>query len=77
VRLRTFPRGVCECAPVFPEGVAVRPEELNRFFRPLIACVVLRAVASAPIEALLFLSPLFWYVTFADLKPVDWNDGSL
>jgi hypothetical protein len=49
-----FSRCVCNCAPVFPEGVAVPPEELNKFFRPLLPCVVLRAVASAPVEDLLF-----------------------
>jgi hypothetical protein len=48
-----FPRCVCDCAPLFPEGVAVRPEELNEFFRPLLACVVLRGLAPAPVEALL------------------------
>jgi hypothetical protein len=28
---------VCDCALIFPEGVAVRPEELNDFFRPLLS----------------------------------------
>jgi hypothetical protein len=49
--LADFSRHKCDCAPIFPEGVAVRPEEVNKFVRPLLACVVLRA--SAPIEALL------------------------
>jgi hypothetical protein len=31
-----FSRYVCDCASVFLEGVAVRPEELNKFFRPLL-----------------------------------------
>jgi hypothetical protein len=39
--------------PLFPESVAVRPEELNEFFLPLLACIVLRALAPTPIEALL------------------------
>jgi hypothetical protein len=39
---------------VFPEGVAVHPEELNKFFRPLLARVVLRDVAPAPVDFLLF-----------------------
>jgi hypothetical protein len=49
-----FSRCLCDCASVFPEGVAVRPEELNKFFRPLLTCVVLSAVASAPVEDLFF-----------------------
>jgi hypothetical protein len=46
-------RCVCDCAPLFPEGVTVRPEELNKVFRPLLACVVLRGLTLAPVEALL------------------------
>jgi hypothetical protein len=39
---------------IFPKGVAVRPEELNKFFRPLLTCIVLRAFAPlSSIEALL------------------------
>jgi hypothetical protein len=33
--------------------VRLRPEEVNEFFRPLLACVVLRGLALAPVEALL------------------------
>jgi hypothetical protein len=42
-------------APIFPEGVAVIPEELNKFFRPLLACIVLLAFSplSYSIEAFL------------------------
>jgi hypothetical protein len=40
-------------AALFRDGVAVRPEELNEFFRPLLPCVVLRGLALAPVEALL------------------------
>jgi hypothetical protein len=47
------PRCVCDCAPLFPEGVTVRPEELNEFFYPLLACVVLRGLALAPINSIL------------------------
>jgi hypothetical protein len=63
------------CALVFPGGVAVRPEELNQFLRPLPACLVLCAAASAPVEALLFRSPLFLYITFEDFKAADVYDG--
>jgi hypothetical protein len=70
-----FPRCVCDCAPLFPEGVAVRPEELNEFFRPLLACVVLRGLAPAPLEALLLQRPLFWNVSFENLEPADLFDG--
>jgi hypothetical protein len=56
------------CATEHRSFQRVRPEERNEFFRPLLACVVLRAVASASVEALLFGSPLFWYVTFEDLN---------
>jgi hypothetical protein len=33
----------CCCAPIFPKGVAVHPEELNKLLRPLLTCVVLCA----------------------------------
>ena len=53
----------------------MRPEELNKLFRPLLACVVLRALAPAPIEVLLPLSPLFWNASFENLVPTDLYDG--
>ncbi len=53
----------------------MRPEELNEFFRPLLACVVLRGLAAAPLEALLLQRPLFWNVSFENLEPADLFDG--
>jgi hypothetical protein len=50
------------------KGVAVRPEELNKFFRPLLACIVLRLFS--------FGFEVFWYV-FWDLEPADLGDVSL
>jgi hypothetical protein len=53
----------------------VQKNSISSFVHCSPAYVVLRDVASAPIEALLSSSPLFWYVTFDDLKPADMYDG--
>jgi hypothetical protein len=42
----------------------VHPEELDRLFHPRLACILL-------LEELLPFSPIVWYVSFEDLKPVD------
>jgi hypothetical protein len=34
-------QGMCHRTDL-PKGVAVRPEELDKFFRPLLACIVFR-----------------------------------
>jgi hypothetical protein len=42
---------MCNITAIFPQGFTVRPEELDKFFRPPLACVVLFALSS--IEGLL------------------------
>jgi hypothetical protein len=66
---------VCCCTPIFPNGVAVRPEELNMLLRPLLTCAVLCAFALTSIETLLPWTSLVWFVAFENLKPADLNDG--
>jgi hypothetical protein len=63
---------VCNFTPIFPQGFTVRPEELDKFFRPPLACVVLFALSS--IEGRLPWSPIVGYVSFEYLKPADLGD---
>jgi hypothetical protein len=65
---------VCSCTPIFPQGVAVHPEELDKLFRPLLACTLFLAVTLSSVEGLLPFSPIIWYVSFEDLKPADLDD---
>jgi hypothetical protein len=44
---------VCCWTPIFPKGVAVHPEELNKMFRPLLTCVVCCVFALTSKETLL------------------------
>jgi hypothetical protein len=60
---------MCNFTPIFPQGSTVRPEELDKFFRPPLACVVLFTLSS--IESLLPRSPVVWYVSFEDLEPAN------
>jgi hypothetical protein len=65
---------VCGCTPIFPQVVAVHPEELDKSFRPLLACTLLLALTLSSVEGLLPFSPIVWYVFLKDVKPADSDD---